>query len=285
MAERGPSRPPTLLRVGDFRARDADRDRYVDVIEAAYVDGQLGEADRELRVSRALTAETLDELDDLTRDLQNRPAPVLPAPAPVRPVPPGSGAGKVVASLAAVLAAFVVTAAIVAGTSLDEGSGPSMAAPSQVADPVGAPGFTMNAVSVRELVGAYQARFGSLEPYEVTFFPRRVVVQVPLPGPSPRSEAWSWSGAWTKDADQAPLAEPHGRVDLRELDSRRLVDNIRTARTALRVEQGRFGRAVLSRNGDEPAVVTIRITNRFDETGTLTTTPSGEILARRPYAR
>lgn len=41
-----------------FRARNADRDRYVDIIESAYVDGQLGDEDRELRVSRALTAET-----------------------------------------------------------------------------------------------------------------------------------------------------------------------------------------------------------------------------------
>ena len=66
--------------MGGFRAKDADRDRYVDIIEAAYVDGQLGEQDRELRVSRALTAETLDELDSLTRDLQRPPG----APAPSR---------------------------------------------------------------------------------------------------------------------------------------------------------------------------------------------------------
>ena len=69
--------------MGGFRAKDADRERYVEVIETAYVDGQLGDQDRELRISRALTAETLDELDGLTRDLQNQPAPVVvrrPAP-------------------------------------------------------------------------------------------------------------------------------------------------------------------------------------------------------------
>ena len=52
--------PPRLPGMGGFRAKDADRDRYVDVIESAYVDGQLGDQDRELRISRALTAETLD---------------------------------------------------------------------------------------------------------------------------------------------------------------------------------------------------------------------------------
>ena len=74
-------------------------------------------------------------------------------------------------------------------------------------------------------------------------------------------------------------------MDLADLDADRLVDNIRTARGALRVELGRLGRAVLSRCGDDPAVVTIRITNQFNETGSLTTAPSGEILGREPHAR
>ena len=73
----------------EFRAKDADRDRFVELIEAAYVDGQLGPADRELRVGRALSAETLDELETLTRDLQLPPGTVVPAtapaPAPRRP--------------------------------------------------------------------------------------------------------------------------------------------------------------------------------------------------------
>ena len=59
-----------------FRAKDADRDRFVELIEAAYVDGQLNSADRDLRVGRALSAETIDELQTLTRDLQLPPGAV-----------------------------------------------------------------------------------------------------------------------------------------------------------------------------------------------------------------
>jgi hypothetical protein len=275
--------------VGDFRARDADRDRYVDVIEAAYVDGQLGEQDRELRVSRALVAETLAELEGLTRDLQNRPVPASPrtptpaAPAPARPaLRPGISAGKVLGTAAAALAGLGIVAVLAAGQSAQQPSEYSVPTPRVMTSSTG---FTMKAASVRELVGSYEARFGSLEAYEVTFFPHRVVVQVPLPGPSPRFEVWSWDGTWTKDADQAALVEPHARVDLGDLDAGRLVDNIRTAKGALRVEQGRLGRAVLSRSGDDPAVVTIRITNQFNEVGSMTTTPSGEILGRAPHPR
>jgi hypothetical protein len=279
--------------VGDFRARDADRDRYVDVIEAAYVDGQLGEADRELRVSRALVAETLGELDGLTRDLQNRPAPAVPrTTAPVASPSAASASAaahsvalRVVGVAAAIIVGMGVLAVFAAAPAPEALSGDSVAVPREVAAPAGWDDFTMDAASVREFVRSYAARFGSFEPHEVTFFPRRVVVLVPLPGPSPRLEVWAWDGEWTKEADRAALDDPHERVDLRELDARRLADNVRTARGALGVEQGRFGRAVLSRSGDDPAVVTIRITNQLDETGTMTTTPGGEIVGRQPYRR
>lgn len=61
-----------------FRAKDADRDACVELIEAAFVDGQLNSADRDLRVGRALSAETVDELQTLTRDLQLPPGAVVP---------------------------------------------------------------------------------------------------------------------------------------------------------------------------------------------------------------
>ena len=73
-----------------FRAKDADRDRCVELIEAAYVDGQINDADRELRVGRALSAETLDELATLTRDLSEY-LPALVQPLRSRLGQPGAG--------------------------------------------------------------------------------------------------------------------------------------------------------------------------------------------------
>lgn len=278
--------------MGGFRAKDADRDHYVDVIEAAYVDGQLGEADRELRVSRALTAETLDELDGLTRDLQNRPAPAVPAPvapAAAARVPargPGPGVGKAVGVVAAMafLGALLTSMQAEeqwAGGMLEE---PTAVVPWAEVEEAGAePGFQMTPRRLREVVAAYESEFGTREAYEVVFFPRRVVVQVPVPGRRPRSERWTWDGAWTQDAGAAAVPGTRQRVDIGDVDAGRLVDNVATARRALGVEKGRFTHALLTRTGQEPAELTIHVGNQFNESGHLSTTPGGDILRRQRY--
>jgi hypothetical protein len=282
--------------MGGFRAKDADRDRYVDVIEAAYVDGQLGDADRELRVARALTADTLDELDALTRDLQNRPAlPVAPRPAPpVAASPrahptaqPQSSAGKVVGSVVIVVVGLVVVAGVASTGTTEDMSGSSVEYSEvpweQLESSAEERGFVMTPRGVRELVAAYHEQFGTSEAYEVVLRPRQASVQVPVAGKRGRSERWTWDGTWTMDADAGVATEARGRVDLGDLDPGRLADNVRTARGAVRVEKGRFDRAVLSREGDGPAMVTIRVTNQFHETGSVSTTPAGVILDRQPF--
>lgn len=61
------------------RAKDSDRTDAVEVIDAAYADGQLSPAEREQRTHSALTAATLGELHRLTSDLQAVPGPVAAA--------------------------------------------------------------------------------------------------------------------------------------------------------------------------------------------------------------
>lgn len=295
--------------MGGFRAKDADRERYVEVIEAAYVDGQLGDQDRDLRVSRALTAETLDELDALTRDLQNQPpavvvpptpAPRVAAPAlpplpralPARPVTPSESVPlKVIwVAVVAVFAAVVLGMISSAQDDMDP-FGPGVDQTTITwdeiddVDPAPEPGFRMRAADVRAVLSAFEGHFGTREAYEIDFFPRRVVVEVPVGARGQRFERWAWDGTWTRTAGPARVDGPPQLVDLGTLAAGPLVDNIATARGALRVEQGRFDRAVLSRSGDEPAVVTIIVTNRFNESGSLTTTPAGEILGRQPFVR
>jgi hypothetical protein len=273
-----------------FRAKDADRDRYVEVIEAAYVDGQLGDADRELRVSRALSAETLDELETLTRDLQ---VPAGFVPAADRPTPPRrSGSGSMVVLLVAGFVVFIVLGAVGALTLFAASDGPDSAtsqgvavAPEPVvsgrATPVPAP-FAMTAPQVRAFLRAYERKFGTLDAWEVGFHPERVGVQVPVSRARKRFERWSWDGTWRQDTQASAVIGQHALVDLGTVDVRRMFENIALARKTLDVPTGRLSHVLVNDWGQGPSV-NIYISNRFNETGYLRTAPDGEIIRSYPF--
>ena len=289
--------------MGGFRASDADRERYVDVIETAYVDGQLGDQDRELRVSRALTAETLDELDLLTRDLQNQPVPVVvrrtpapqvvqpapvAAPEPVQwPVPPRTGLfpPKAIWFVVASVFGLSLVALMSAPQEPESVFGETEVSTIDWEDRYVAPdpGFRMKVGDIREMVAAYEAELGTRQAHEVVLRPKQVVVLVPADADRQGLERWSWNGSWTRvGSTQVDGSRP--LVDLGTIDAGRLVDNIRTATGALRVEDGRFSRAVLSRQGED-AVLEIFVGNTFNEVGSLITTPGGDIVRRQPFER
>ncbi|WP_210650483.1 DUF1707 domain-containing protein [Nocardioides sp. SYSU D00065] len=270
-----------------FRARDADRDRHVEVIEAAYVDGQIGDADRELRVSRALSAATLDELEALTRDLQRRPGAPVPA-APDRARTPGR-LGGVLGALGAAAALIVAGAvALVVLASTGEGSGDPFSS-ADPARPRPAPqagtqsrGFEMTAPAVRRLLHGYASTFGTLDAFEAVFYPSRASFQVPAAGTRSRKERWSYDGGWRQDTPATRTIGAEVPVDLGELDVRRLFDNIATARDTLGVPHGRLTHVLVNVSTEGTPTVSIYIANRAG-TGLLRTTLSGDLVRAHPY--
>ena len=84
---------------GLIRAADADRDRVVEVLNAAYGEGRLSKDEYDDRVGAALAARTYGDLDQLTADL-----PVAREPAVT---PMATTNGYAIASLACGLAQFV----------------------------------------------------------------------------------------------------------------------------------------------------------------------------------
>ena len=268
-----------------FRAKDADRDRYVEVIEAAYIDGQLGDADRELRVSRALSAETLDELETLTRDLQV-PAGFVPAadrPAPAR----RAGSGPVVGLLVAGFAVFVVLGAVGALALFAADDGADSATSQGVAvQPVesarATASFVMTAPQVRAFIRAYEDEFGTRDAWEVGFYPERVGVQVPVSRARRRFEHWSWDGTWRQDTQASAVLGPQALVDLGTVDVRRMFANIALAEKTLDVPKGGLTHVLVNDRGQGPGV-TIYIGNTFGETGYLRTAPGGEVVRAYPY--
>ncbi|MCF6523529.1 DUF1707 and DUF4190 domain-containing protein [Streptomyces sp. JJ36] len=73
-------------------AGNADRERTVDVLRAAFAEGRLTKEEYDQRSGRALAARTLEELQQLTSDVPHGPGAVPPAvPAVFQPRPPYAG--------------------------------------------------------------------------------------------------------------------------------------------------------------------------------------------------
>src|SRR5215475_2485626 len=94
-------------RLPQMKASDADRDAVVAALSEHFQTGRLTREELDERTGRALTARTLDELDELTADL---PAirPAGPAPV-VRPRGPGY---PLLVAVAAALTALAVAALV-----------------------------------------------------------------------------------------------------------------------------------------------------------------------------
>ena len=76
----GPWDPLAAAASGHVRASDADRDRVVDALKAAYVYGLLTREELAARTGQALAARTYADLTAVTAVLaERRPAPASPA--------------------------------------------------------------------------------------------------------------------------------------------------------------------------------------------------------------
>jgi hypothetical protein len=93
--------PPSATAM--MRASDADRERTVDVLKAAFAEGRLTSQEYDERSGRAYRARTYGELGGLVADLPQGPVPMPPAAGPIpmtfRPASPGPGNGQALASL------------------------------------------------------------------------------------------------------------------------------------------------------------------------------------------
>jgi hypothetical protein len=70
----------TFVKNRTMLASDADRDRVVQALKEAYVDGRLTHEELDQRLTAAIRARTLDDTRRLLADVQPRPLPgVMPA--------------------------------------------------------------------------------------------------------------------------------------------------------------------------------------------------------------
>lgn len=100
---------------GRMRASDADRERVVDVLKAAFVHGRLAKDELDARAGRVFASRTFAELAAVTADIPPAPAagraahPRVPAPAPEPPA--GPAPARQAAAQAVMACAMAVVAA------------------------------------------------------------------------------------------------------------------------------------------------------------------------------
>lgn len=275
------------------RARDADRDAAIEVVEAAWADGQIVEADRDKRVEELLRAQTIQEIRTYTQDLQPpRPDPSgVPRPAygtattvaAVKPdvaVPVKTNTGSKLACglmllipLGLVGAVVGIIAAVVssvnAGDTLEPGKDPGIG---QV--------NTMSEEGYAELIADLEDETGSSVVFEAVLYPGYAVMQVPVDETTNRYEYRYWDGS-LDDASSKSTTD-YTRFDLRGVDPEVIVGLVDEARS--RVEDPTSWYAIVRQpdDFDNGTWISAYATNEFgesaylggDKTGAITWEPS-----------
>ena len=291
----------------EMRARDVDRARTVEMLEAAYVDGQVDSEEREARVSAAMGARTLGDLDRLVADLQSD-SPVRQPPSDV-----GPWLWRVGVGVAAVLL-VAVGWRIVAGGSDDATSTASGSATQPAAGAVetseqgvlwsdvkkslaplstsqewvqvaGIGRWNASMSDITHLIDAYRERNGGYIA-GASFYPEYGSIEQPLKGSLPGKRTWSFyphdpvlrsSSATTVSARDMTL------IDLDDLDLDRLSANLDHALADLNVEDAQLSYISVSVSSGAPGV-NIYVENKYSERAYLNTTTSGEITSESEFS-
>lgn len=259
----------------DQRARDDDRDDAIEIVEAAWADGQIVEADRDRRVEQLLTAQTMAEVRMLVHDLQ--PPDVPRWTAPVAAPRTGGRPGSVVIAVAVALVLVVggglaALLALVAGPAEVEATDQAgVAAPES-----GAGGADVHsAQGHRDLVADLVSATGSSVVFEAVLYPEYAVLSLPVDTTSQRENRWYWNGAirdlesrGTSSYDRFDLAEVDMAVVTRLLERvRTMVDDPTTSYVILRAPDPQDG-----------AAVSAYASNEFQEGAHLVATGDGQVI-------
>ena len=285
-------------------ARSSHRKQAIALIEAAHRNGWLTGPDRDLRVGQAGTAQTLGELDALTRDIEWHgyadTAPGTSAGTSAGPEPqlppttwedtgqgvPGSSSPPpilwiLVAAAAVVLVLLGTLLPVMRGPQTMEAEGPSIssseAAPGSEKPHRRAP-YSLSARGVHRFVVDYRARFGRSTVDHVVFSAHNAVVDVPRRG-SGRSREWTYErgrfaplGTYRRSRGAAP-------VDLLAIDLDAFAVNLGGAAKRLRVPDPTTRYVVVGRNPvTKAAWIEFHLENADGASGTLYTTLGGRVM-------
>ncbi len=291
----------------DRRARDKDRDEAIELVEAAWADGQIVEADRDKRVEELLRAQTLSEVWMLTRDLQvpSTPAQAVP-PEPVPPdampivdfgelttepvrsqpepvAPQGAARPRLVAGLVALaLLGAGVGGVLSLGGSLADGLERGSSGNGDAGAESGplVPPRLLDEDGYDDLVADVREVSGSTEAFEAVLYPEYAIVYLPVDEATGRQELWYWDGSivgldssGTSTSRRFDLADVEPEVVVRLVErARRLVDGPTRSYAILRAPDA------------EGVAIYAYATNEYREGGFIAATASGRVV-RNTFTR
>jgi hypothetical protein len=298
---------------------DKDRARVAARIRQAHDQGRISTADRDIRLGNVSSAQSMTELDLMSRDLDQLEASLPPAggatpsasTAPWSDFDPAaakrsidvtaSGAPRrFVAVVAVVVAIVLLGGAVLAvlGQRLFDSAGPSVTPQvTDAADPDpngsgdtdvdvdASPAYALTASGVRDFLAAYRSRFHTSRVVDMTLYGDYVIVNVPVAGGRGRQEGWLYrQRAWTSFGGVRAVFPGSQPVDTAQLSVPALMRNVARAKRTLNVEPPVQAYAIVRwiPRVDETPTVDIHVTNKFQESGYLATTLDGKVL--RSYA-
>ena len=263
------------------KARDDDRDAAIEVVEAAFADGQISRPDYDLRVDRLLRAATVGELQMLVQDLRRPEGEEVTeaveqvtedvAEPALRVGLPRVNVSAVKVVLAVVVAVFalglIVPLVLVARVDSQEGMSTGTVVRGETIDLTTAKGYD-------RLVREVEAKTGSTTVFGATIYPGYAVIEVPVDADSQRSFGYYYDGDWQDWTGRGKATED--RFDLSRIDGRTVAALVRKVRT--KIEDPTTYVLVNSRGGDEGVCLSAYATNDFTETAYIDARCNGKVV-------
>lgn len=278
------------------RARDSDRDRIVAQLDDAFVDGQLSDADRDLRVTRALAARTLGDLDTLVRDLQ--------ATSSAMPLRPSRRTLAVVGTTSAAVLLVIVGMVFQSG---DEPYEPVAGdrQPVEVEQPSSAPtpeptaeqtqeprpDSTANPLTRRhfqDFQDAYEEKFGGTRIWDAGYYEAGYVV-FKRPFSRKRKDLlqnWDWypdRGFKKSIIDASANVFDYAPFDLTTVNYKALARHVVQGRKYLGVTNPEMRVSMAPTTGDLADVIDITASNSHGDYGTRYVAPGGRLIDSFPF--
>lgn len=258
------------------KARESDRNAAIELVQSAFAVGEIIEADRDKRIEQLQLAQTLDEIEMITHDIQSS-APETSAPAPYVPYGPddtaepdyptlqqvrastgGARVPKAVILVPLAVVLVVVIAMIGGIVALVDGSDGDSGVLGLGSDPVD----VLSEDGYRDLLDAVRTETGDTTAFSAVLYPTYAVVELPVDETTQREAYWYWDGEELTDNDTKSTSS-FPRTDLAQIDPALIVDLVEQVRA--KVEDPTSWYAIVRAPDSDRAVVWAYASNEYQE--------------------